>query len=121
MSIKTKKQQRKRRHWHIRKGVSGTAQKPRMVVTRSLKHISVQFIDDVTAKTLVSASTKDKSYEGSEKQASNKEGAALVGKLAAEKAKEAGITTVVFDRAGNRFHGRVKELADAAREAGLEF
>ena len=121
MSIKSTKQQRKRRHWHIRSKVSGTAAKPRMAVSRSLNHISVQFIDDEAGKTLASASTKDKAFEGTKAQAGNKEGAALVGKVAAENAKAAGITKVVFDRAGNKFHGRVKELADAAREAGLEF
>ncbi len=121
MSTKTTKQQRKRRHWHIRSKVAGTAEKPRMVVSRSLNHISVQFIDDVAGKTLASASTKDKAFEGNNTQAGNKEGASLVGKIAANNAKAAGISKVVFDRAGFRFHGRVKELADAAREAGLEF
>ncbi|WDE98282.1 50S ribosomal protein L18 [Lentisphaera profundi] len=121
MSIKTTKQQRKRRHFHVRKKVAGTAAKPRMAISRSLNHISVQFIDDEAGKTLASASTKDKAFDGTNIQAANKEGAVLVGKIAADNAKAAGISKVVFDRAGFRFHGRVKELADAAREAGLEF
>lgn len=113
-----KARKRQRRHWHIRKKVSGTSEIPRMCVYRSLNHIYVQLIDDEAGKTLVSASTVEKGFEG---KASNVEGAALVGKKVAEKAIEAGIKKVVFDRAGFKFHGRVKSLADAAREAGLEF
>ena len=113
-----KARKRQRRHWHIRKKVSGTSEIPRMCVYRSLNHIYVQLIDDEAGKTLASASTVEKGFEG---KASNVEGAALVGKKIAEKAIEAGIKKVVFDRAGFKFHGRVKSLADAAREAGLEF
>lgn len=113
--------QRKRRHWHIRRKLSGTAAKPRMCVFRSSKNIQVQFIDDVAGVTLASASTQDKAFKEAGAKGGNKEGAALVGKLAAEKAQAAGISKVVFDRAGFRFHGRVKELAEAAREAGLQF
>lgn len=107
-----------RRHWHIRKKVSGTAETPRMAVFRSNKHISVQLIDDVAGKTLASATSlgKDAAISGS-----NKEGAAAVGKLAAEQAIAVGIKKVVFDRGGFKYHGRVQALADAAREAGLEF
>ena len=92
-----------------------------MAVSRSLKHISVQFIDDEAGTTLAAASTQEKSFAASGASTANKSGAAVVGKLAAEKAQAAGIKKVVFDRGGFRFHGRVKELADAAREAGLEF
>lgn len=109
---------RRKRQWSIRKKISGTAAKPRMVVFRSAKHISVQFIDDVTGNTLASASSngKDNAINGS-----NIAGATEVGKLAATAASTAGITTVVFDRAGFRFHGRVAAVAAAAREAGLVF
>lgn len=113
-----KARKRQRRRWHIRKKVSGTSTIPRMSVYRSLNHIYVQLIDDQTGKTLVSASTVEKGFEG---KASNVEGAAAVGKKVAEKALEAGIQKVVFDRGGFKFHGRVKSLAEAAREAGLKF
>ena len=109
---------RKRRHWHIRKKVSGTSAIPRLNVFKSSKHIYAQLIDDVSGKTLAAASTVQKGTEG---KASTKEGAASVGKLIAEKAIEAGITKVVFDRGGYKYHGRVQSLADAAREAGLQF
>ena len=112
---------RQRRHWHIRKKVSGTATIPRMCVFRSLSNISVQFIDDISGKTLAAASSQGKAFAESGAKASNVEGAAIVGKLAAESALKAGITKVVFDRAGYKYHGRVKSLADAAREAGLQF
>ena len=109
---------RRRRQWSIRKKISGTAAKPRMVVFRSAKNISVQFIDDVAGTTLASASStgKDNAINGS-----NVAGATEVGKLAAEAAKAAGISTVVFDRAGFKFHGRIEAVATAAREAGLVF
>lgn len=120
--LKTKNaSRRKRRQWHIRKKVSGTAAIPRMCVYRSLKNISVQLIDDVSGKTLVAASSLEKSFADAGAKATGVEGAAIVGKLAAEKALQAGITKVVFDRAGYKYHGRVKSLADAAREAGLQF
>jgi len=110
---------RQRRRWHIRKKISGTASRPRLCVFRSAKHIYAQLIDDEAGKTLVAASTVEKSAEGS--KSSTVEGAALVGKLVAEKAVKAGISQVVFDRSGYKFHGRVKSLADAARENGLQF
>ena len=120
--LKTKNaSRRQRRHWHIRKKVSGSATIPRMCVFRSSKNISVQFIDDVSGNTLVSASSLEKSFAEAGVKATNVDGAAIVGKLAAEKALKAGITKVVFDRGGFKFHGRVKSLADAAREAGLQF
>ena len=113
-----KARKRQRRRWHIRKKVSGTAAIPRMSVYKSLQHMYVQLINDETGTTIVSASTVLKEVEG---KASTSEGAAAVGKLVAEKALEAGVKKVVFDRGGFRFHGRVKSLADAAREAGLQF
>lgn len=115
------KQQRRIRIKHrIHKRITGTNEKPRMTVYRSNKQIYVQFIDDITQRTLVSASSLDK--EIIEKKDINKtEQAKLVGKLAAEKGLQAGISRVVFDRNGYLYHGRIKVLADAAREAGLKF
>ena len=110
---------RQRRRWHIRKKISGTAEIPRLCVFRSSKNMYAQIIDDEAGKTLVSASTVEKAADGTSR--STKEGAALVGKLVAEKAVKAGISKVVFDRSGYKFHGRVKSLADAARENGLQF
>ncbi len=103
----------------IRKRIAGAAQKPRMTVFRSNKQISVQLIDDISGKTLVSASSLLKDIASV--KVPKTEQAALVGKLVAEKALSAGITNVVFDRNGYLYHGRVKQLADAAREAGLKF
>lgn len=108
---------RRRIHTRIRKKVSGTAARPRLAVFRSLKHIYAQVIDDRTGTTLVSASTTEKGSPNG----GNVAGAAVVGKLIAERAKEKGIGAVVFDRGGFLYHGRVKALADAAREAGLQF
>lgn len=113
-----KARKRQRRRWHIRKKVSGTAAIPRLSVFKSLSHMYAQLIDDETGKTLVSASTVLKEVEG---KSSTVEGAAAVGKLVAERALEAGIKKVVFDRGGFKFHGRVKSLAEAARESGLQF
>ncbi|MDG5800707.1 50S ribosomal protein L18 [Marinilabiliaceae bacterium ANBcel2] len=104
---------------HIRRKVSGTAEKPRMSVYRSNKQISVQLIDDKTGNTLVAASSLAKDIAG--QQGNKTEKAAMVGKMIAERAINAGIETVVFDRNGFLYHGRVKQLADAAREAGLKF
>lgn len=110
---------RVRIHKRIRRKLEGTAERPRLAVHRSLNHISVQVIDDTVGNTLVSASTKEKSSPV--KNGGNIAGAKEVGKLVAERAKEKGIKSVVFDRGGYLYHGRVKALADAAREAGLEF
>jgi large subunit ribosomal protein L18 len=110
---------RSRRHLRVRKKVSGTTARPRMVVTRSARHIYVQVVDDTAGHTLVSASTLDDSVRGV--SGDKKAKAAQVGKLVAERASGAGIAKVVFDRGGNRYHGRIAALADAAREAGLEF
>jgi len=115
----TKSERRMRIKHRIRKRVSGTTATPRMSVFRSNKQIYVQIIDDETNKTLVSASSQDKALEG--KSGDKTEQAALVGELIASKAKEAGITSVVFDRNGYLYHGRVKSLADAARKGGLNF
>ena len=112
------KKARIQRHKRVRGKVSGTADCPRLCVYRSTSNIYAQIIDDVKGVTLVSASSLDKSIEGN---GGNKEAAKAVGKLVAERAKEAGITDVVFDRGGNIYHGRVKELAEGARESGLNF
>ncbi len=103
----------------IRAKISGTAEKPRMSVFRSNKQISVQLVDDITGKTILAASSLEK--EIAAQKVTKTEQAAKVGALIAEKAKNAGIETVVFDRNGFLYHGRVKQLADAAREAGLKF
>ncbi|MEV6831316.1 50S ribosomal protein L18 [Amycolatopsis sp. NPDC051045] len=108
-----------RRHFRLRKKVSGTDQRPRLVVKRSSRHIAVQVIDDLAGHTLVSASTLEadvRAVDGDKKAK-----AAKVGELVAARAKNAGISAVVFDRGGNAYHGRIAALADAAREAGLEF
>ena len=110
--------QRKRRHRRVRGKISGTPERPRLNVFRSEKHIYAQLIDDVNGHTLCSASSVEKSFDGT---GSNKEAARKVGKLVAERAKEKGIEVVVFDRGGYIYHGRVKELADAARDGGLKF
>ena len=102
-----------------RKKVAGTSERPRLVVTRSSKHISVQVVDDLVGKTLVSASTMEADLRATEGDKTAK--AKKVGELVAERAKGAGIESVVFDRAGNKYHGRVAALADAAREGGLNF
>ncbi|MEV4274706.1 50S ribosomal protein L18 [Actinoplanes xinjiangensis] len=108
-----------RRHFRVRKNVSGTAERPRLVVTRSARHISAQIIDDLKGHTLASASTLDTSIRGAEGDKTALSG--KVGALLAERAKAAGISKVVFDRGGNKYAGRIAALADAAREAGLEF
>jgi len=110
---------RKKRHGRVRAKVSGTAVRPRLNVYRSNKHIYAQIIDDVNSVTIASASTLDKDL--TLESAGNVEAAVQVGQLVAKRAIEKGITNVVFDRGGYLYHGRVKALADAAREAGLEF
>ena len=116
---KKRYQDRRRRHRRVRKKMRGTPQRPRLAVYRSNKHISAQVIDDLSGSTLAAAS----STEGELRSASggNVDAAAKVGALVAERAKAAGVETVVFDRGGFRYHGRVAALADAAREGGLEF
>lgn len=110
--------QRQKRHKRVRGKISGTPERPRLNVFRSETNIYAQIIDDVAGRTLVSASSLDKAFEGS---GSNIEGARKVGRLVAERAKAAGITNVVFDRGGYVYHGRVAALAEGAREGGLEF
>jgi len=110
---------RARRHFRVRKNLSGTPARPRLVVTRSLRHITAQVVDDTKGHTLVSASSMDASLRGAEGDKSALAG--KVGTLLAERAKAAGVSKVVFDRGGNRYAGRIAALADAAREAGLEF
>lgn len=116
-----KTESRQRRHARLRAKVSGTAQRPRLCVFRSLSNIYAQVIDDEAGNTLVSASTIDNELASQLEGKSKTEAAKLVGKLVAERAKTAGVTTVVFDRGGYKYHGRVAALAEAAREAGLEF
>lgn len=115
---KDKNKARIKRHYRVRKNISGTAERPRLNVFRSLNHIYAQVIDDTKGVTLVAASSLDKGFEG---YGGNVEGAKAVGKAVAEKALAAGIKSVVFDRGGYVYHGRVAALAEGAREGGLEF
>jgi large subunit ribosomal protein L18 len=110
---------RRKRHERIRLHMAGTDVRPRLAVFRSLNHIYAQVIDDTSGRTLAAASTLEKDLRGS--TSTKAEEAAVVGRLVAERAKAAGIESVVFDRAGFRYHGRIKSLADAARDAGLDF
>jgi large subunit ribosomal protein L18 len=108
---------RARRHLRVRKKVSGTTARPRLVVSRSTRHVYVQLVDDVAGRTLASASTMEadlRAFDGDKTAKAKK-----VGELVAQRAKEAGVDAVVFDRGGNRYHGRVAAIADGAREAGL--
>jgi large subunit ribosomal protein L18 len=116
---KQKQVGRFRRHRRVRKRVTGTADRPRLAVFRSNKHISAQVIDDVGGRTIAAASTVEGDLRAT--ATGNRGAAATVGRLVAERAKEAGVGRVVFDRGGFLYHGRVAALADAAREAGLEF
>ena len=113
-----KKASREKRHLRVRKKVFGTVERPRLSVFKSEKNIYAQVIDDINGVTLVAASSLDKDFSA---KGGNKEGAKLVGEVVAKRAIEKGITEVVFDRGGYIHHGRVKELAEAAREAGLQF
>jgi large subunit ribosomal protein L18 len=112
---------RQRRHLRVRRKVAGTPERPRLAVFRSLHHIYAQVIDDTQGRTLAAASTLDAGLKADVKYGGNIEAAKAVGKLVAERAKEAGVKQVVFDRGGFAYHGRVAGLAQAAREAGLEF
>ncbi len=112
---------RKKRHMRIRNQVSGSPDRPRLNVFRSLKHIYVQVIDDHSGHTLVSASSIEPEITNEVDNTNNKEAAKLVGEMLARKALDKGIKQVVFDRGGYRYHGRVKALADGARDGGLEF
>ena len=115
---KGKRVARQRRHLRLRKKVSGSAARPRLVVTRSARHISAQVVDDGIGQTLVSASTLEADLRGSNDDKTAK--ARKVGELIAERAKAAGLDAVVFDRGGNKYHGRVAAVADGAREGGLK-
>lgn len=117
MKVQKKHNLKLRRQWRVRSKVSGTAERPRMSACFSNTHIYVQFIDDIKGATLAAVSTRDKG----EKLGANSANAVKIGKRAAEAAIGKGIKAVVFDRGGNRYHGKVKALADAAREAGLKF
>ena len=117
-SAKQKREARIRRHRRVRKKVRGTAERPRLAVFRSNKHITAQVIDDRAGHTLASASTTEPAITGN---GGNVDAATKIGELVAERAKAAGVTTVVFDRGGNLFHGRIAALAEAARKGGLEF
>ena len=113
-----KKLAREARHRRVREKISGTPERPRLNVFRSTKHIYAQLIDDVNGVTLASASSLSKDFDGN---GGNKDGARKVGQMIAKSAIEKGITSVVFDRGGNVYHGRIKELAESARENGLQF
>ena len=118
MARESRNDTRVRIHKRIRSRVAGSAERPRLAIFRSLNHIYAQVIDDQQGHTLVAASSTEKDARG---KGGNVEGAKLIGKMVAERAKDKGITKVVFDRGGYLYHGRVKALADAARQAGLEF
>ena len=119
MAVKSKTAARSRRHTRLRKKVVGTEQRPRLVVTRSARHVFVQVVDDAAGRTLASASTMEadlRAFDGDKTAKAKK-----VGELVASRAQANGVQSVVFDRAGNKYHGRVAALADGAREGGLTF
>jgi large subunit ribosomal protein L18 len=120
VSAKDKQVARARRHYHVRKKVSGSTARPRLAVFRSNKHITAQVIDDTTGRTIAAASSVEKDLRSDLGHTGNKEASSAVGRLVAERAKAAGVTKVTFDRGGFLYHGRVAAVADAAREAGLE-
>lgn len=119
MKVHTKEEARQRIKYRIRKKVTGTTVRPRLCLYRSLRHIYAQVIDDTASRTLVSASSLEKDFPA--KRGQNRVAAAELGKIIARRSLEKGIETVVFDRNGFKYHGRVKALADAAREVGLKF
>ncbi|HVM06128.1 MAG TPA: 50S ribosomal protein L18 [Acidimicrobiales bacterium] len=119
MSTNRQRELRRTRHRRVRRKVSGTTERPRLAVFRSTRHMVAQVIDDSTGRTIAAASTVEPSLRSG--ATGNKTAAAAVGKLVAERAKEAGVSRVVFDRGGFLYHGRIAAVADAAREAGLEF
>ncbi len=121
ISKKSRAEVRVKKHMKLRNRFQGTAERPRLSVYRSNMHIYTQIIDDVAQKTLVSASTVQKDIKSELERTNDVAAAAYLGKVIAERAKAAGITEVVFDRGGYVYHGKIKALADAAREAGLEF
>lgn len=117
---KTRAEQRRRRHMRVRRKIFGTAERPRMAVCRTTKHLYVQFIDDDAGRTLAAASTVDKALRDQNVKA-NMAGAEVIGKAAAERLTANGISQVVFDRGGMPYHGLIKAVADSARQAGLKF
>lgn len=121
MRIEEKERLRQKRHRRLRYKVTGTAERPRLNVSRSIQHIYAQLIDDTTGHTIVAASTLDGGLRGKVKTGGNVAAAKEVGRMIAERGKEKGIDSVVFDRGGYKYHGRVQALADSAREAGLKF
>ncbi|HVR36106.1 MAG TPA: 50S ribosomal protein L18 [Methylomirabilota bacterium] len=121
MRTEKKHQLAQRRHWRVRGKIRGTAQRPRMSVRFSNQHIYVQFIDDQTGRTLASAATVSKTLTDRGTLSANVETARRIGALAGEAARSKGISSIVFDRGSARYHGKVQALADAAREAGLQF
>ena len=121
MSVKTKEDIRSRIRARIRKKISGTPVRPRLAVFRSQSHIYAQVINDDAGQTVCAASSLDKEFKAAQKRGANVAAAKAVGRLIADRAKEKGVTAVVFDRGGFQYHGRIKALADAAREAGLKF
>lgn len=120
-TIKAKRERLSRRRRRVRGKASGTGDRPRLCVVRTMKHMYAQIIDDLTGTTLAAASTLSPEVRKQAPRTWNREAAQAVGKLIAERAKAKGVSTVLFDRAGRKFHGRVKALADAAREGGLVF
>jgi large subunit ribosomal protein L18 len=120
-TLKSRNALRLRRHGRIRTRMLGSAQRPRLSVFRSLHHVYAQIIDDTTGRTLAAASTREKDVATGLASRSNVTAAERVGTLVAQRAKEKGVTAIVFDRGGYKYHGRIKALADAARGAGLEF
>ena len=121
LSKPNRKQNARKRHLRVRRKVEGSTERPRLSIHRSGKHIYAQVIDDLNAVTLAAASSIDKDVRTSLKSGANLEAAKKIGQLVAERAKKAGVNTVVFDRGGFLYHGRIAALATAAREAGLEF
>jgi large subunit ribosomal protein L18 len=119
--MRDKREKRETRHLRVRKKVVGSGERPRLCVFRSLKHIYAQVVDDTAQRTLVSASTLEPLLKGQVTSGGNVKAAAAVGKLVAERALQKGLKRVVFDRGGYIYHGRVKALAEAAREGGLDF
>ncbi len=121
MSAKDKRAKRVRRHLRVRRKVNGTSDRPRLCVFRSLKHIHAQVIDDASGETIVSVSTSEPFFREQNQKGGNTAAASMAGKILAQRARDKGISKVVFDRGGYLYHGRVKALAEAAREGGLDF
>ncbi len=121
MTLALKESQRKSRHYRIRRKVSGTAERPRLSVKRSKKNLVCQLVDDIGAKTLFAFSTADKKFTSASKKGSTIDAAKTLGKIASSEMKTKGFTKIAFDRSGYLYHGRIKALADALREGGINF